>query len=72
MPQYLDQMEVLLKEDNVDAVQAIMNGTFYGLGRLRDHMKKNWRWLGNAHTAVLVNRETGWKFHATHWSIPAE
>ncbi|NMC47642.1 MAG: hypothetical protein GYA52_12525 [Chloroflexi bacterium] len=40
MPQYLDQMEVLLKEDNVDAVQAIMNGTFYGLGRLRDHMKK--------------------------------
>lgn len=72
MPQYLEQMDIILKEDNADAIQAMMNATFYGLGRLRDSMKKVGDGWALVITAVLVKRETGWKFNTIHWSMPAE
>jgi len=65
-------MEEILKDETVEPKQAMVNAAFFGVGRLRDSLKKVGEGWAMVITAVLVKQEDRWKFHTIHWSMPAE
>ena len=72
LPFYLKQMQEMLNDAEDKPADKLMEATHFGLRRLRDrHKGVGYKWT-LVLTAVLINTETGWKFHTLHWSMPVD
>ena len=68
----LKQMKELLENENLKPATRLMEVTHFGMRRLREREKKAGHRWPFTFTAVLVKRESQWRFHTIHWAMPVE
>jgi len=72
LPQYLDQMKMMLEDESKDADERLVEVSHFGVRRLRERLKGvGYRWPFVI-SAVLAKEDTQWRFHTIHWSMPVD
>ena len=72
LPQYLDQMKMIIEDKDKDADEKLLEASHFGVRRLRERLKgKGYRWPFVI-SAILVREEKQWRFHMIHWSMPVD
>ncbi len=72
MPQYLDQMKMILEAEDKDADEKLMEASHFGVRRLRERLKgKGYKWPFVI-SIILMRRKRQWRFHTIHWSMPVD
>jgi hypothetical protein len=72
LPQYLDQMKMIIEDENSDADEKLLEASHFGMRRLRERIKgKGYKWPFVI-SAIFVKEEKQWRFHTIHWSMPVD
>ena len=72
LPQYLDQMKMIIEDKDKDADEKLLEASHFGVRRLRERLKgKGYRWPFVI-SAILVREGKQWRFHMIHWSMPVD
>ncbi|MGD9094024.1 MAG: nuclear transport factor 2 family protein [Anaerolineales bacterium] len=72
LPLYLQQMQEILVDDERGPDEKLIEASHFGVRRLRERLKgSGYRWPF-VFSAVLIQTDSGWKFHTIHWSMPVD
>ena len=72
LPQYLQQMGEILEDEKVDPDERLIEASHFGIRRLRERLKGSGYCWPFVFSAVLIKRDSNWKFHNIHWSMPVD
>jgi hypothetical protein len=69
---YVQQMQEMIENENLDPGTRLMEATHFGLRRLREkHLGSGHRWPFVL-TAVLARGEDGWRFRQVQFAMPVD
>ncbi len=72
LPQYLQQMKVILENGEFDPDTQLIEATHFGMRRLRERSKGVGYAWPFTFVAVLIELGGAWRFHTIHWSMPVD
>ncbi len=72
LPFYLEQMAEILKAEDKDADERLLEASHYGVRRLRERLKGVGHQWPFVISAVLQQDAGQWRFHTIHWSMPVD
>jgi hypothetical protein len=72
LPQYLQQMKVILENAELDPDTQLIEATHFGMRRLRERLKGMGYAWPFTFVAVLTKSGGTWRFHTIHWSMPVD
>jgi hypothetical protein len=72
LPIYLEQMTEILKAEDMDADEKLLEASHFGVRRLRERLKgAGYRWPFVI--SAILHKDAGqWRFHTIHWSMPVD